>query len=157
MYTSHSYSSFHSVRSVLLDFCNVEDVRHVFVTNCSRLSVSSSATSFQPGAKSIVFMKCTHASKLSKETMDRDVAYVDCAAKPMEYLQVVTREMLLPLSLNAGERNSGNLAEIMEKLVGTIEVIRGRKEVCSLYCTVTLGAVSCFLHVTCARDARVLL
>jgi dynein heavy chain len=90
--------------------------------------VWSSAPSFELGVKWIVFMKRAHASKLSKETMDRDVVYSDCGAQPMGCLQVVITEMLLPLLSKADERKSGNLSEIMEKLVGTIEVTRGRQE-----------------------------
>ena len=116
---------------MFLDFCNNEDVRRVFVTNNhTYLSVSSTAPS-QLGKKTMVFVKCTHATKLTKETMNRDVMCMDCGANPLKHLHYLTKEILLPLHFAEDQRNENGekLTEIMHKLLESVETMEGRAEV----------------------------
>ncbi len=41
--------------------------------------------------KSLVFLKCSHASKLSRESIAEDVVYSECSRLPLQHMELVMR------------------------------------------------------------------
>lgn len=41
--------------------------------------------------KSLVFLKCSHASKLSRESIAEDVVYSECSKLPLQHMELVMR------------------------------------------------------------------
>lgn len=86
-----------------LDFCNNSEVRHLFVhlppdddEGAGTLCVSPHPPeSLQ--TKALFFIKNSHTSRLNKDTISDEVACNECSEDPIEFLELVLREVYLPL------------------------------------------------------------
>lgn len=80
-------------RSALLAFCNHSESRKLYVYQISEQQnlagegvgpiVVSSTPPKTLSDKALFFLKCTHASKLSRENMGGDVIYSECSKLPL--------------------------------------------------------------------------
>ncbi len=87
-------------RSAFLAFCNHSESRRLFVHLPGERSQDVGGegvmrvTSDPPGQlsdKSLVFLKCSHASKLSRESIAEDVVYSECSRLPLQHMELVMR------------------------------------------------------------------
>ena len=92
-------------------------------------------SSFPPKSiadKALFFLKCSHASKLSKESITEDVVYSECSELPLEHLELVVREVYLPLVAVPGSLPHGvagdKLLDVLHRLINSLQVRREGKE-----------------------------
>ena len=75
-------------RTAFLAFCNHSESRKLFVYLSSKdegeggITVSATPPR-QLSDKALFFLKCSHASKLSRESIGQDVVYSECSTLPL--------------------------------------------------------------------------
>ena len=125
-----------------LDFCNNSETRHLFVhlptereeaTGTCTLRVSSHPPD-SIHTKALFFIKNTHASRLNKETIGNEVVCSECSEDPIEHLELVLREVYLPLLAEQKEGAAASSAasaqgisperimDILHRMISNIQV-----------------------------------
>lgn len=81
----HAYT--YTCRAAFLAFCNHSESRRLFVHLEEEGEGTIMRVSARPpqrlSEKSITFLKCSHASKLTRESIGRDVVYSECSELPL--------------------------------------------------------------------------
>ena len=86
------------------------------------------------GVKALVFLKCVNASKLSRETIGRDVVCCECSDLLLEHLEEIMTEIYMPLMAtlaNSGtgyvpsavSSEEGKVINVMQGLVEAVQVL----------------------------------
>nr|XP_022320176.1 dynein beta chain, flagellar outer arm-like isoform X6 [Crassostrea virginica] len=118
-------------RLAFYEFINNEDVRKLFVYNKEKQIIASLIPPFDLKYKSIFFLKCNAGTKLTKENIGNEVFYIDCTNIPLEHLELVIREVYLPLMCtNQGKIATGGdkVMDILHRLMSVVEVSQGHVE-----------------------------
>ncbi|XP_056010102.1 uncharacterized protein LOC125667097 [Ostrea edulis] len=118
-------------RLAFYEFINNEDVRKLFVYSKERQIVASLIPPFDLKYKSIFFLKCNAGTKLTKENIGNEVFYIDCTNIPLEHLELLIREVYLPLMCtNQGKIATGGdkVMDILHRLMSVVEVSQGHVE-----------------------------
>lgn len=77
------------LRAAFLAFCNHSEARRIFIHLTSEDSEEEgqirvdTAPPKTLSEKSLFFLKCSHASKLSRESIGQDVVYSECSRIPL--------------------------------------------------------------------------
>ena len=96
----HPSLSFPPLRTAFLAFCNHSEARKLFVYLSSKdegeggITVSATPPR-QLSDKALFFLKCSHASKLSRESIGQDVVYSECSTLPLGEQKLPRYEMPL--------------------------------------------------------------
>lgn len=72
-------------RAAFLAFCNRSESRKIFIhltTDEGQIQVNTSPPKTLSD-KSLFFLKCSHASKLNRESIGEDVVYSECSKIPL--------------------------------------------------------------------------
>ena len=86
------------LRTAFLAFCNHSEARRLFVYLSSREEAGGEGGGITVSAtpprhlsdKALFFLKCSHASKLNRESIGHDVVYSECSTLPLGKLHVHT-------------------------------------------------------------------
>ncbi|XP_071959570.1 uncharacterized protein [Antedon mediterranea] len=122
-------------RQVFMEFCNNEDIRRLFVY-CKEPK-STLVVSLHPPikllGKAMFFLKTNQASKLTKDNIREDVVYTDCNAVALNQIDLLAREVYLPLLCTDGVQTYGSvsadkLLDILHRMMGMAEVTEGHLE-----------------------------
>ena len=85
LHTMHTHT--YACRAAFLAFCNHSESRRLFVHLEEEGEGITMRVSARPpqrlSEKSITFLKCSHASKLTRESIGRDVVYSECSELPL--------------------------------------------------------------------------
>ena len=138
-------------RAAFLSFCNHSESRCIFVHlvkteegNGGIIQISSSPPS-RLDDKAMVFLKCSHASKLNRENLAQDVMYtgineaattslaydcillIECSTSPLAHLDLVMQEVYLPLmtSSHVGD----HLLDLLHRISSSMQVTHGYSQV----------------------------
>ncbi|XP_033103095.1 dynein heavy chain 9, axonemal-like [Anneissia japonica] len=122
-------------RQIFMEFCNNEDIRRLFVYTKepkTTLTVSISPPLKFHG-KAMFFLKTNQASKLTKDNIREDVVYTDCNTIALNQLDLLAREVYLPLLCTDGVQTYGGvsadkLLDILHRMMGMTEVTEGHLE-----------------------------
>ena len=115
-------------RSAFLDVCNNSEVRHLFIhlpsdgLGCIKLPRLPPS---ELSNKALFFLKCSNASRLSKENISEDVVYSECSQLPMEQLELVVREVYLPMLSSQHHLvgiSSERILDVLHRLMGSVQV-----------------------------------
>ena len=115
-------------RSAFLNFCNSSEARQLFIHVSERGGALHVAPSPPKSIteKALFFLKCSHASKLTKETITEDVVYTECSNLPLEHLELLVREVYLPLVAAPGSLPRGvkgdKLLDLLHRLMNSLQV-----------------------------------
>ncbi|CAH1797693.1 unnamed protein product [Owenia fusiformis] len=117
------------------EFINNEDVRRLFVfIRPPKQIIASLQPPHDLTFKSIFFMKCGSGNKITKENIREEVYYTDCSDVPLEHIELLTREVYLPLlcidqsHASALGINADKLMDVLHRLMATVEVAQGHIE-----------------------------
>ena len=118
-------------RCNFLEFCNNSESRHLFVYMSSADGCGPITVSKQPppklSSKLLFLLKCTSSSRLIKESISQDVVYSECSELPLEHLELLVREVYLPvLSTSTGHHtnlSNERIVDLLHRLMGTVQVI----------------------------------
>ncbi|XP_069118815.1 uncharacterized protein [Argopecten irradians] len=120
-------------RLAFYEFINNEDVGRLFVF--SRPSKQITASLIPPHDlkyKSIFFLKCKAGTKLTKENIGNEVFFVDCTDVPLEHLELIVREVYLPLlctnQSNLAAAGGDKVMDVLHRLMSIVEVSQGHVE-----------------------------
>jgi dynein heavy chain len=122
-------------RHSFLEFCNNEDVRRLFIF--TREPKNTLVASLNPPTgvrtKAVFFLKTNQASKLTKDNIKTDVVYTDCDTTALAQLDLLAREVYLPLlctdgMLTYGGVSADKLMDILHRMMGNVEVTEGHVE-----------------------------
>ena len=81
------------------------------------------------GVKSLVFLKCVNASKLTRETIGRDVVCCECSDLLLEHLEEIMTEIYMPLIATSANSVTGYVPATASNEEGkVINVIQGLVE-----------------------------
>lgn len=114
-------------RSAFLSFCNNSEIRHLFVhfptKGTGPLHVSPSPPD-SLATKSLFFLKSSHASRLTKDTISNEVVCTECSQNPMEHLELMIREVYLPMLADQNELKVSpeRLLDILHRLMNIMQV-----------------------------------
>ena len=126
---------------MFLHFCNSGESRVLFVQLPSPDSEGleddeDPCVSLQPPKrimeKAIMFIKCLHASKLSREEISNEVVVTECFKQPLDHLKLITREVYLPLLARGVGEQSDNMLDMLHRLLSLLQTTRGNVEVGNL-------------------------
>ena len=127
---------------MFLHFCNGGESRILFVQLPSSDSEGleddedAPCVSLQPPKriteKAIMFIKCLHASKLSREEISNEVIVTECFKKPLDHLELITREVYLPLLARGVGEQSDKMLDMLHRLLSLLQTTRGNVEVSSI-------------------------
>ena len=76
-----------------------------------------------------MFIKCLHASKLSREEISNEVIITECFKQPLDHLELVTREVYLPLLARGFGEQSDKMLDMLHRLLSLLQTTRGNVEV----------------------------
>uniref|UniRef100_A0A1X7UKN4 Uncharacterized protein n=1 Tax=Amphimedon queenslandica TaxID=400682 RepID=A0A1X7UKN4_AMPQE len=128
-----------------LDFCNNSETRHLFVHLPTESEESTGACTLRVSphppdsihTKALFFIKNTHTSRLNKETIGNEVVCSECSEDPIEHLELVLREVYLPLLAEQKEGAAASSAasaqgisperimDILHRMISNIQVTQG--------------------------------
>ena len=137
LHVSYVYPS-HTHREVFLHFCNSGESRVLFVqlppADTEGLEDDEEpCVSLQPPKriteKAIMFIKCLHASKLSREEISSEVIVTECFKQPLNHLELITREVYLPLLAQGVGEQSDKMLDMLHRLLSLLQTTRGNVEV----------------------------
>ena len=114
-------------RLAFLDFCNNSEIRHLFVHLPSEETGSLHVSPNPPDSlstKSLFFLKNSYASRLSKDTISEEVVCSECSQNPMEHLELIIREIYLPILADQNELKVSpeRVLDILHRLMNIIQV-----------------------------------
>ncbi|XP_033641709.1 dynein beta chain, flagellar outer arm-like [Asterias rubens] len=122
-------------RHSFLEFCNNEDVRRLFIFTKEPKNTLEASLSPPTGlrSKAMFFLKTNQASKLTKDNIKTDVVYTDCDTTSLTQLDLLSREVYLPLLctdglLTYGGVSADKLMDILHRMMGNVEVTEGNVE-----------------------------
>lgn len=114
---------------MFLDFCNNSEKRHLFVHFPNEESDSLSVSPNPPvslSTKTLFFLKNSHTSKLDKETISEQVVCTECPQDPIEHLELVVREVYLPMLAEQRDVHQGvsseRILDILHRMISNIQV-----------------------------------
>ena len=81
-----------------------------------------------------MFIKCLHASKLSREEISNEVIVTECFKQPLDHLELVTREVYLPLLARGVGEQSDKMLDMLHRLLSLLQTARGNVEVNVITC-----------------------
>ena len=126
-------------REVFLHFCNSGESRVLFVQlpppdyDGQEIDEDSPCVSLQPPKrileKAILFVKCLHASKLSREDIFNEVIVTECFRQPLDHLELITREVYLPLLARGVGEQGDKMLDMLHRLLSLLQTTRGNVEV----------------------------
>ena len=79
--------------------------------------------------KAILFVKCLHASKLSREDISSEVVVTECFRQPLDHLELITREVYLPLLARGVGEQGDKMLDMLHRLLSLLQTTRGNVEV----------------------------
>ncbi|XP_052060514.1 uncharacterized protein LOC127700861 isoform X4 [Mytilus californianus] len=120
-------------RLAFYEFINNEDVRCLYVFNRPpKQIVASLIPPHEMKYKSIFFLKCNAGTKLTKENIGKEVFYLDCTNIPLEHLELIIREVYLPLlctnQQNLTTTGGDKVMDVLHRLMSVVEVSQGHAE-----------------------------
>lgn len=122
-------------RRCLLEFCNNEECRHLFICfaaeNSKGLVASFKAIPVLV-SKALFFIKLQSAAKITRDSINEDVFYCSCSQNTVKHFEILTREIFLPLLSieQAGGVSADKLMDILHRLISTLQIVKGNIEVC---------------------------
>ena len=122
----------------MLDFCNNEDFRHFyayFSEANGKLLTASFKTPATLKGKAVVFLKGPNANKVTRDNIENDVILYDCSPNPLEHLDVMTREVFLPLLSmeQTGGISADKLMDLLHRLTSSVQALNGNSKVSRFY------------------------
>ncbi|XP_078672103.1 uncharacterized protein LOC144911712 isoform X1 [Branchiostoma floridae x Branchiostoma belcheri] len=122
-------------RSVLVEYITNEDLRCLYIyakspKNGLQASLSPPA---QLPAKAVFFLKTGTSVKLTKDNMDDNVIYIDGANMPLEHMDMLARDVFLPLLCTETEHaetvaGPDKLMDVLHRLMSNVEVTHGHQQ-----------------------------
>ena len=75
-------------------------------------------------SKSLFLLKCNSSSRLTKETISQAVVYSECSELPLEHLELLIREVYLPMISTYHTSNISNerTVDLLHRLMGSVQV-----------------------------------
>lgn len=121
-------------RRCLLEFCNNEEARHLFICfagegNKSLIALFKAVPVLRSNA--LFFIKSQSAAKITRDNINYDVFYCSCSCDVVLHLEILTREVFLPLLSieQAGGVSADKLMDILHRLISSLQVLKGNIEV----------------------------
>ena len=142
---------------MFLHFCNSGESRVLFVqlppADTEGLEDDEDpCVSLQPPKriteKAIMFIKCLHASKLSREEISSEVIVTECFKQPLNHLELITREIYLPLLARGVGEQSDKMLDMLHRLLSLLQTTRGNVEVnrfILVHAILEISIIICFL------------
>ncbi|XP_053409232.1 uncharacterized protein LOC123561373 isoform X4 [Mercenaria mercenaria] len=120
-------------RLAFYEFINNEDVRKMFVfikPPCQIIAALQPPHDLK--YKSIFFLKSNTGTKITKDNISDEVFYIDCTNIPLEHLELIVREVYLPLmctnqsvmSTTGGDK----VMDVLHRLMSAVEITQGHVE-----------------------------
>ena len=81
------------------------------------------------GVKALVFLKCVNASKLTRESIGKEVVCCECSDLLLEHLEEIMTEIYMPLIATSANSTAGHVPSTASSEEGkVINVIQGLVE-----------------------------
>ncbi|KAL3885754.1 hypothetical protein ACJMK2_025795 [Sinanodonta woodiana] len=117
-------------RLAFYEFINNEDCKRLFVyVRPPRQLTASLIPPHDLKFKSIFFLKSTAGTKLTKDNIGNEVFYIDCADVPLEHLELVVREVYLPMlctnQANLASAGGDKIMDVLHRLMSVVEITQG--------------------------------
>ncbi|XP_052258855.1 uncharacterized protein LOC127863384 isoform X2 [Dreissena polymorpha] len=120
-------------RLAFYEFINNEDVRRMFVyIRPPKQLIASLQPPHDLKYKSIFFLKSNTGTKITKDNIMDEVFYIDCTNVPLEHLELVVREVYLPLMCTnqsvMSSTGGDKVLDVLHRLMSSVEITQGHVE-----------------------------
>ncbi len=121
-------------RRSLLEFCNNEESRHLYISfsgDNNKHLVASFKASPVLHQKTLLFIKSQNAAKITRDNINDEVFYCSCSANIIHYLEIITKEVFLPLLSieQTGGVSADKMMDVIHRLMSCLQIANGSIEV----------------------------
>ena len=121
-------------RRCLLEFCNNEESRHLFVYfsgEASKNLVASFKAIPLLKSKALFFIKPQSAGKVTRDNINAEVFYCSCSPNAIKHLEIISKEIFLPLLSieQTGGASADKLMDILHRLISSLQIVDGNVQV----------------------------
>eukprot|EP00794_Sanderia_malayensis_P011161 gene11161-12333_t len=117
-------------RRSLLEFCNNEEVRHLYISfsgENNKNLVASFKASATLNQKTLLFIKFQNAAKITRDNINNDVFHCSTSTNTIQYLEIVTKEVFLPLLSieQTGGVSADKMMDVIHRLLSCLQIASG--------------------------------